>query len=65
MAGLFTLCYYYVGFSWSLVEYLIFIFGLVVCTFIDFDHMILPDEFTLSGIVLGPVVVAPPLDVEV
>lgn len=53
MAGLFTLSYHYVGFSWSLLEYLIFIFGLVVCTFIDFDHMILPDEFTLSGIVLG------------
>ncbi|MEK2644476.1 prepilin peptidase [Bdellovibrio sp. BCCA] len=53
MAGLFTLSFHYVGFSWSLLEYLIFIFGLVVCTFIDLDHMILPDEFTLSGIVIG------------
>lgn len=53
MGGLFALSYYYVGFSWSLLEYLIFIFGLVVCTFIDIDHMILPDEFTLSGIVIG------------
>lgn len=53
MAGLFALSYYYVGLSWSLLEYLIFIFGLVVCTFIDLDHMILPDEFTLSGIVIG------------
>ncbi|KYG63504.1 A24 family peptidase [Bdellovibrio bacteriovorus] len=53
MASLFALSYHYVGFSWSLLEYLIFIFGLVVCTFIDFDHMILPDEFTLSGIVIG------------
>ncbi|NUN06121.1 MAG: prepilin peptidase [Bdellovibrio sp.] len=53
MAALFALAYYYVGFSWTLLEYLIFIFGLVVCTFIDFDHMILPDEFTLSGIVIG------------
>lgn len=53
MASLFALSYFYVGLSWSLVEYLLFIFGLVVCTFIDLDHMILPDEFTLSGIVIG------------
>jgi len=53
MAVLFMLSYHYVGISWSLLEYLIFIFGLVVCTFIDLDHMILPDEFTLSGIVIG------------
>lgn len=53
MATLFALAYHYAGLSWDLVEYLIFIFGLVVCTFIDLDHMILPDEFTLSGIVIG------------
>lgn len=53
MGALFMLSYHYVGISWSLLEYLIFIFGLVVCTFIDLDHMILPDEFTLSGIVIG------------
>lgn len=52
-AVLFVLSYHYAGISWTLLEYLIFVFGLVVCTFIDFDHMILPDEFTLSGIVLG------------
>ena len=53
MAALFALSYFYVGWSISLAEYLVFIFGLVVCTFIDLDHMILPDEFTLSGIVIG------------
>lgn len=53
MAVLFALSYHYAGLSWTLLEYLIFIFGLVVCTFIDLDHMILPDEFTLSGIVIG------------
>lgn len=50
---LFVLSYHYAGISWTLLEYLIFSFGLVVCTFIDLDHMILPDEFTLSGIVIG------------
>ncbi|WP_374035004.1 A24 family peptidase [Bdellovibrio bacteriovorus] len=53
MAVLFALSYHYAGLTWTLLEYLIFIFGLVVCTFIDLDHMILPDEFTLSGIVIG------------
>lgn len=52
-AVLFALSYHYAGISWTLLEHLIFVFGLVVCTFIDFDHMILPDEFTLSGIVIG------------
>ncbi|WP_413582436.1 prepilin peptidase [Bdellovibrio sp. HCB288] len=53
MGVLFALCYHYAGISWSLIEYLLFVFGLVICTFIDLDHMILPDEFTLSGIVIG------------
>ena len=32
---------------------LILVLGLVIGSFIDFDHMILPDEITLGGIVLG------------
>lgn len=53
MGALFCALFYYVGFNFYLVEYLIFSFGLVTVTFIDFDHMILPDEFTLSGIIIG------------
>ncbi len=53
MAILFAACFYRFGLSWTLVEMLIFTFGLVVCTFIDFDHMILPDEFTLGGLAIG------------
>ena len=53
MGALFCALYFYVGLSFTLVEYLIFTFGLVTVTFIDFDHMILPDVFTLSGIVIG------------
>lgn len=41
------------GWSWSLAEALVFIFGLVTASVIDIDHMILPDKFTLSGIVIG------------
>ena len=53
MAVLFVGLFLKVGYSWLLLEYLIFGFGLVVVSFIDFDHMILPDVFTLSGIVFG------------
>lgn len=39
--------------QWMLIEASIFIFGVVTASFIDIDHMILPDKFTLSGIVMG------------
>lgn len=41
------------GFSWTLLEFLVFAFGLIVVTFIDLDHMILPDIFTWPGMGLG------------
>lgn len=53
MALLFVAVYWQVGLSWLCLEYLFLVFGLVTVSFIDFDHMILPDEFTLGGIVLG------------
>lgn len=52
-AVLFAGAFYVHGFSATFVESVILLWSLVVCTFIDFDHMILPDEFTLSGIVIG------------
>ncbi|MDZ4662504.1 MAG: prepilin peptidase [Pseudomonadota bacterium] len=39
--------------NWNVLEGLIFVFGLLTVSMIDFDHMILPDVFTLSGIVIG------------
>ncbi len=53
MATLFVVSYHYVGLSWTLLEYLLFVFPAIICAFIDIDHMILPDQFTLSGIVIG------------
>jgi len=53
MAGLFALIINQYGISWLTLEYLILIFGLVTASFIDYDHMILPDEITLGGIVIG------------
>lgn len=53
MGFLFLLTFQKYQISAFTLEYFIFIFGLVTVTFIDFDHMILPDVFTLSGIVIG------------
>lgn len=52
-AWLFALSYQYFGISWNFIEALCFLFPLIICTFIDLDHMILPDKLTLSGIVIG------------
>ncbi len=53
MGALFAIAGATIGFHWTLLEALIFIFGLVTVSFIDLDHMILPDKFTLSGIAIG------------
>lgn len=53
MASLFAIAGLILGPSYFLIEALIFIFMVVTASFIDIDHMILPDKFTLTGIVLG------------
>lgn len=50
---LFGLIGYFYGISWLTLEYIVFAWGLVVVSFIDLELMILPDVFTLSGVVLG------------
>lgn len=53
IGALFAAAGYVFGFSWTLVEALIFIFCLICASGIDVDHFILPDKFTLTGIVIG------------
>ena len=53
MACLFTGLFVLMGWKWFLLEALIFVFGLVVVSFIDWERMILPSFFTLPGIYLG------------
>ncbi len=53
MATFFVIAYQKFGLSISFYEALIFIFGLVTISMIDFDHYIIPDLFSLSGIVIG------------
>ena len=50
---LFVWVFYLYGFSWTTVEMLILVFGLMVGSFIDMDHMILPDEITIGGTIVG------------
>ena len=52
-ASVFALLFFYMGWKWFLFEALLFSFGLIVVSFIDFDQMILPDSFTISGVVIG------------
>ncbi len=53
MALVFGALAYRFGMSWLLVEYCVLSFGLVTISFIDFDHRIIPDSLSLSGLVLG------------
>ncbi|WP_020676421.1 prepilin peptidase [Geopsychrobacter electrodiphilus] len=51
--GLFVLVLYYFGLSPATIVYWIFVASLVVITFIDLDHQIIPDVISLPGIVIG------------
>lgn len=41
------------GLSVSFAVYALLVVALIVVTFIDFDHQIIPDEISLSGVALG------------
>ena len=45
--------YYRYGWSVTTLEYCVFSWGLITASTIDFHHYILPDVFTISGIILG------------
>lgn len=53
MALAFVTVAYLYGPTWTTLEYIVLTFGLIVGSFIDWDHMILPDEITLGGTVVG------------
>ncbi len=53
---LFMLVWMKYGLTGFTLIYWIITFGLVLGTFVDFDHMILPDRVTLGGIAFGLVV---------
>ncbi len=52
--GLLFLCLYHAfGLTWTFAAYAVFTSSLIVISVIDFHHQIIPDELSLSGIVLG------------
>lgn len=59
-AGLILVLWRYYGEEspWLALVYIVFTCGLVIATFIDFDHFIIPDRITLGGCVLGLVLSA-------
>jgi leader peptidase (prepilin peptidase) / N-methyltransferase len=42
--------------AWLALVYCLFLSGLIVATFIDFEHFIIPDEITLGGMAVGFVI---------
>jgi len=43
----------YFGFTYNFFVFFIFLCGLIVATFIDIQHRIIPDEISVGGIVIG------------
>ena len=52
-AVMFLLFYNRHGLSFSFFFYIIFICGLIVATFVDIQHRIIPDEISFGGIIVG------------
>lgn len=52
-AGLFALMFLKLGWSFYLLEVLLLTLGLVIISFIDLDHYIIPDKISLPGIAIG------------
>lgn len=52
-AFLFAGTFMKLGWSFFLLEVLVLILGLVIVSFIDIDHFIIPDKISLPGIVIG------------
>ena len=52
-AALFVLVYLRTGMGWHLPVYLAFASAMVVVTFIDLDHQIIPDEITVPGVIIA------------
>ena len=53
-AVLFTLLWFRFPYNILLLPYGLLLFGLVLGTFVDLDHMWLPDRVTIGGMIFGP-----------
>jgi len=46
------------GLSYDFVIFIVFVCGLIIATFVDIQHRIIPDEVSLGGLVLGVILTA-------
>ena len=49
----FVFFYGFFGWNWVLIPYLVFHCGLLIATFVDLEHRIIPDEISVGGMILG------------
>lgn len=54
--GFFLLTYLLSGFTWAFLINIMIISLLIIITFIDLDHMIIPDEIVITGIIIAFIV---------
>jgi leader peptidase (prepilin peptidase)/N-methyltransferase len=52
-AATFMLFFNRYGLSYNFIFYILFACGLIVATFVDIEHRIIPDEISVGGIIIG------------
>ena len=52
-AVLFLMTWNHYGFDWRTLVFWLAIFGLILATFVDLEHMIIPDRCSIGGMILG------------